>query len=374
MLNSYVFYGLLIIYCMSLIALSFNSRETIKVKYVFLFFIVILATLIAFRPLDISDAYPYYARYHIEPAGTTISKILSEKSFYRGTGYSMSKPVNLLFYICYNMKMPYVFLVLMVASIELLICNVYSKKILVSEGIKYNEFLLLAMFIVFYSFRYQFIAFAQGIAMSIGIPLLYYLREKKYLKALLCLLLAVSIHIGALYFFPFVLVYFLFTRIKQKNIVFTLVWGLSGLFEFTRMGNRAGNYFVFAAKIIINRITASNEIYEGYANAGDGIIAFSLINFLFWLLCGIFALAYCKNDLYWRLLNNLVVAIFVSSILGRWGIVHRFTDISKMFTPILMIIYLYKAKPIFKIQHSEILLPGLVLGFGIMHGFSLLGA
>lgn len=373
MLNSNLFCIFLAIYCLFLGLKTFDLGETVRIRNTQLLLIMILAMMVAVRPLEISDAYPYYARYHVEPATTTIRDILFERSFYRGTGYSMSKPVNLLFYVCFKIKMPYVFFVFIIASVELFLCCIYARKLLESEGLKSNEYFLLAMFIIFYSFRYQFIAFAQGIAMSMGMPLLYYLREKRYGKALLFLLIAVSIHIGALYFLPFIIVYGLSTRIRQKNYVFVSLWGLSGLLEFTILGNKVGNYLVFIAEIIIKRIIATNEIYGAYARAENGTTAFSIANFLLWILCGVLVFAYCENELYWKLLNNIIIAILINSVLGRWTVVHRFTDISKMFIPVIMIIYLYQAKPLFKVQQGKTLLSLMILFLGVMHGFRLLG-
>ena len=73
-----------------------NSNSSLFENNILFLFILFVAFFVAYRPLDISDAKPYFLRYTMAPRNTTFSDIINADSFYRGTDYSMSKLVNSL--------------------------------------------------------------------------------------------------------------------------------------------------------------------------------------------------------------------------------------------------------------------------------------
>jgi len=376
-MENYIYCSVLVIFFAFIVVRAFEYKSYVisgklRTHIVLMFFVVVLCLLVAYRPLTISDAMPYYNRYYIEPNQTTLNDILFASSFYRGTGYSMSKPVNLLFFLFYNMHIPYQMFVLTISIIEIALFLTYTYKILKEMDISLNAYTLLVLCMLFYSTRYQFIAFAQGMAMCFGMPILYYVMKKKYVRALILTVIASSFHIAALYFAVIAVIYF-FT-IRMKNKTYALIWIFSGLFEFTSIGYRLGGTVSEFADFVIKKIVSSNPLYEAYSNIDDSF-TISLANLLFWLLCGVLIMVHCDHELYWKLININLISILVSSIFSQWGIVHRFTDISRMFIPLIVIMYLFDTKPVivFPNRTNKLVTLTAIFGFGFMHSLSLWG-
>lgn len=376
-MGNYIYCSVLVIFFAFLVVRaieykSFIITSKLRTHSILLLLVVVLCLLVAFRPLTISDATPYFNRYYNGPNQTTLNEILFASSFYRGTVYSMSKPVNLLFYLFYNMHISYQMFVLTIAIIEIAVFLTYTHKILKEMDISLNAYTLLVLCVLFYSTRYQFIAFAQGMAMCFGIPILYYLMKKKYVRASLLTIIASSFHIAALYFAVIAVIY-VFT-IRMKNNTYALIWVISGLFEFTSIGYRLGGTVAGIADFVIGKIVSSNPIYDAYNNI-SGSFTVSLTNLLFWLLCGALIMVHCNHELYWKLINVNLISILVGSIFSQWEIVHRFTDISRMFIPLIVIIYLFDTKPVivFPNRTNKLVTLTAIFGFGFMHSLSLWG-
>lgn len=339
----------------------------------FYFFAIALAILVAFRPIEVvSDAMGYYNRYYIEPEYTTLSDILHASSFYRGSGYSMSKPVNFLFYIFYKLYVPYELFIVLIILAELFIYFWFARKICLEFNIRQNEYVLLLSVLVFYSFKYQFVAFAQSMAMCFAMPILYYMMKKSYFKMLMFLMIACLFHVSAFFFIPIVFI-FIFTP-KMKNRTYAVVWGLVGILQFSGLGFRLGDYVAWAADFVIKKITSNNPIYNIYS-AGDGTFVISLTSILIWIIYGVIVMSCNNRDEYWKILNVNLLSMLMNSIFGRWTVVHRFTDISMSFMPIVILIYFYESKIKYRIgdtnAKTKVLMPLMFLGF--VSGMRVLG-
>lgn len=305
---------------------------------------IMLALLVAFRPVNIiPDSQPYRNRYLWASDRVSFTDIINASSFYRGTVLSMSKPVNTLFFIFSNLHVPYSLFVFIIVCAELAIFFKYMRKICIQLDIVFNEYLILLLLLVFFSYRYQFIAFAQSMSMVISAPVLYCIIKRSYLKAIVLLGVAASIHIAGFYLVVIVSIYLLTPRIKNR--LCTIIWGTIGFLQFTGLAYRYGRNLSDIAGIIVDCITKTNPIYDAYSIAGGNFVI-SNASILLWLFCGIMILSYNERSEYWKLVNVVILSAFVESAFSFYDIVHRFTDYAHMFIPLLTLIYYYDSHSI----------------------------
>lgn len=315
---------------------------------VFICMIVALGILVAVRPITVvSDAGAYFNRYYIEPERTSVYEILQADSFYRGTGYSMSKTVNLLFYFSYKAGLPYALFVFLVAETELYIYFHYIRKICEEVQIKYNPFLILAVLLPFYSYRFQFVAFAQGIGMCLLAPILYYLIRKRYFMAVLNILLAMSVHIALSYIVVIIGIYVLTPRMKGRP--YAMIWCLVGLLYFTQLGHMIGLKLNGLADFVINRAIADTPIYDIKENTRKWTV--SMTGTAEWLLYGLIVFSYDKKKEYWKLYNAGILSMLIMVLFFRWEFITRITNVYSIFTPLLVLLYVTESKPVFSYNH-----------------------
>lgn len=348
-----------------------NSDKSLFANQLVFLFILFTALFVAYRPLDVSDAMPYFIRYTTAPNNTTFSDIVNADSFYRGTDYSMSKLVNSLFYLSYKIGLSYRVFVFLVSLVVIEICFFYSKKVLNVYSVEYNDYLLLSMILIFFSFRYQFVAFAQGVAMCIGLPILYYLIRKKYFKLFLCCLLAVSIHISGVYYIVLVLIHIFSKKNKYLCIFF---WGIIGVLLFSKYGVLVNNKILYLVNRGINYVATGNPIYGNYLKQEE-TISLAVTNLLYWGLCGILILVRIDYAEYWKIISILVISLLANILFSSWAVVHRFTDCAKVYMPLAIILYVYKAKPtvVFIKGKDKAIVVFSVFWLGFAHSLSLLG-
>ena len=348
-----------------------NSNSSLFENNILFLFILFVAFFVAYRPLDISDAKPYFLRYTMAPRNTTFSDIINADSFYRGTDYSMSKLVNSLFYIFYKIGIPYRAFIFLISFFVIEICFRYSKKILTVFSVEYNDYLLLSLILVFFSFRYQFIAFVQGIAMCMGIPILYYLIQKKYFKMFLCCFLSGCIHISSLYYIILILVYICS---KRKKWFYIFCWCFTGVLLFSEFGVLLSNKISNFVNWGINLIVTGNPAYRDYTKQVESF-SLSMTNMLYWGLCGVLILVNIKYVEYWKIISIVILSLLVTNVFASWEVVHRFTDCAKVYMPLAIILYVYKAKPtvVFIKGKDKAIVVFSVFWLGFVHSLRLLG-
>lgn len=312
--------------------------ELQRTNVLFAILVITLALFVALKTgTGIADADAYFNRYYFSTENISLYEIIHADSFYRGLAYSMSKPVNFLFFLFYTVGVPYEWFVFVIVIIEISIYFVYIKKLCNHLNVRYDHYCILVFVILFYSIAYQFIAFAQGIAMCFAAPILYYATKKSYIKLVIAISLASLFHIAGLFFLPVALLYIAIPKVK-KNVGSMILWGVVGIMYFSGIGFGLGARLQDLVNYVIGYVVRDTIIYSIYLETSSRHIAYTFV--LKWLFCGCLVLSCNRREEYWKIINVNLICMLVCIFLAQWEIIHRITDIAYMFLPVAIMMYI----------------------------------
>lgn len=319
--------------------------------------IILISFLIAFRPTNlVPDSLAYYDRYFLpETSNITFQDIIMfanplKNKQYRVYGYEMAYLLSLTYYVSYKILFPYEFFVFITCFFENLIAIIYSKKIFQYLNIQYNEKIFFFFWLFTFCYFYQLIAFAEGFAMFLLMPIMYFIIKHRYLIANILIIIALGFHISAIYCF-FIESIFLFLPVFRKR-TYIILWTLNSLLLCLNLGYMLGGKF---GNIVFSLLTSFYGMLKLYVMYADIQTAFvSLEHVVMSILLGFFIFSSCEQKEYWKLINVILMSSILRALFGFFSILPRLTGFADTLLSIIAVIYVTKAKSFFNFHGNDI--------------------
>ena len=303
LLSSFVF----LTYLMGKVRWITDNRNT---KIPLYFMITAFAVLLALRPLDFNDTLSYKMIYeeldiHHNYGFDLFGEVLTVEygflyfmKFCKFLGFRVEG-----FFVIYN---------LIISGITVFAAG---KLIDIESDSNYpvNRYELLSLYISYFGTYYLGIAMREGACFGFTFLMIYFLKNKRYLKALTAFacgflmhrLMIISLVIAVIYFWG---------DIQFKKRTYFIVWFISGLYILFNTGIYIQNQIANLLLQILPHIGMS--AYLGYVkNYFMSQFSFSWVNFILWAYVGILTYLYLKEHRRRAILNIIYSGLIVSNLL-----------------------------------------------------------
>lgn len=254
-------------------------------KYVYGIFLVLVGIIYALRPLTTRDTLGYVNSF----ANDYLFDNLSSNFLVKYNGYEIGYIylMNLFKSICNNYRIYFVFI--SVAGIILSVTALYRLTIFLftdscdnrsisSVGLDRElQGLIIALYISGYGFLYNGISVRAGLAMALGLWFVVSMLSKKRIRAIITLIIAISIQRTA---FLFLIIYLIVKFLPSlKRQVHFFIWGLSGILLLSGMASRLSQGIIF----VLNKLFTDYGI-NGYSSFLENFDTVGLRDIYMWLL------------------------------------------------------------------------------------------
>lgn len=297
---------------------NIDGETKTKISFVFVLLVVCYILLIVYKPIElIPDAKAYYYRYN---NNVSLFKMKNIDIFQRNNLYNMNFLSSWLFFCFKNFGVSYNLFVLIVVTSEVVLFFHYAIKICDEMHAEINIYFLFLVYMIFYGYAYQFIAFSEGISIIIGLIATYYTIKKNYPLALVFILISFFVHSSGFANLIVCLIIIYSKQYKKRN--YLIIWGILTVLIISGLSSIFSNFSISVISELSDRLQGSFSYYEkNYSNA----IPLRNVVYCFQLL--ILIITNCNSKLFYKLLNISVMALIIMCLFSVNPASHRIYDI-----------------------------------------------
>lgn len=331
-------------------------------KYIYAFFLIGFAYLMAIRPTETPDTQIYINAFTNVNSGWLKNVSLLQK-YNSAFEYGYIFLMLLARRITSNAR---VFLFFICLAGMLLTARAFKKLMDRVEGVDESGtyFDALSTTIVCYGLLYFGISVRAGLAIGLGLTFINCMLDKKWLRSVLLLAVAFSIQRTAiLYILIYLAIRFLPVLKKKMHYV---IWALAGILLFSNVGRMI---YRFIGPTLIQLMNTRNISSYGYlSEALSNTAAVARTDILTWLIYGILIFFSIEEEHYNKYLNSIMIGAMILSIFNDVMAISRAYDLFYMFTvPMYCILNTHDSAIIKDQRHKKLLIHALmIMNFYIM--------